>query len=288
MKLRSAFVSNSSSSSFIFVFDKEQKIPSNEKEVEEFLFINPLLKENKLFKYEYSDDLINITSIVNYILSSFKQCKFQDRPIELGDLKNSNDFDEYYNTIYSIMYRYVEDMCYLGKEQLKRKDGKGHRFALREETVESELPTLEKFGFKNINIEKIKLASQLSYEYEKVMDDEYHSLYQGLIEQLCASNHISRQDMNKPENNELYKKIYKEADYNPELKRLNKKMIKLSKAQCVMAHQITKEMVDNFFKDNPDKKLVAIDCSDNDSSPGSYCEHSGLFAYHKCLIVSNH
>jgi hypothetical protein len=285
MKIRSAFISNSSSSSFIFVFNKEDKIPSTEKEVEEFLSINPLIKENKLYSYQYNDEPITVSSIIDYILSSFKSAIVQDLPLEEIKCKN---WELYHKSIYCIFETYIHSICYFEEENIKRKEGVRCYTAL-ESTPESENLILKKLGFKTLDIESIKKAAQLNYLSNKIDHDEYWPLYRKLKNELLSKHKISEKDLhNKDEHKELYIKIEKEIYDNPGLKELSEKQKRLRDQSYELINKICHDLVSGFFKDNPEKKLVAIECSDNDPSPGSCCEHGEIFKYHNCLIVSNH
>lgn len=287
MKIRSAFISNSSSSSFIFVFNRDQKVPSTEKEVEEFLSINPLIKENKLYSYQYYDEPITVSSIIDYILSSFNSAKIQDSPIKT-ELNGKFDYENYNKTIYEVFHRLINNIVYWETEMIRRKELKGRCFSDQEDTIENTVLILKRLGFKNINVDKFKVLAKLSYEYDKISNENYYPRYHKILKQLLEKYNITSEDSTKKENEELCKKIYKEQEQDSELKKLNNKLKELNKSQYEIINQLEKEIVNDFFKDNPSKKLVAIECSDNDSTPGSCCEHGEIFKYHNCLIVSNH
>jgi len=271
------------------VFDKEQKIPSNEKEVEEFLSINPFIKENKLFHYEHSDEPITVTAIVDYILNAFRNAIVQDLSLieEIKCSCSKKNWDLYHKSVYGIFNTYIHSICYFEEENIKRKQGVGC-YAGMITTAESEDPILKKLGFKKLDIESIKNAAQLGYLSNKIEHDEYWPLYHKLKNELLSEHKISEKDLGKDENKELYSKIEKRIRDNSRTKEISEREKRLRDQQYELLNKVCQDLVDGFFKDNPGKKLVVISCSDNDASPGSCCEHGGVFKYHNCLIVSEH
>lgn len=170
MKIRSGFVSNSSSSSFILALPK---IPDNIQELKEMLLDDP----DTLFHKTYDNELIPINEIVNVIFNDINSTNVGgpesfDTKIEISSyeidnydhLVTSNRLDRYkvlksdYETTYEIHNSLFSDL-------FKTKDEDAREF-VRNEIKLSDIE-LEKFSKEMIKIitESVSESDKKDYKY---------------------------------------------------------------------------------------------------------------------------
>lgn len=278
MKIRSSFVSNSSSSSFILCLDKGS-FPKNIEDLKKFLFGE--WGDTREFKHTiidnyYDDDncIINIDNILKLIL--VKVTKSLKKPNNIEELVQQLSQDLYYPT------KIESDKCYCNSRE-------NHSLSSCLYSCQNILGIL---GFE-VDREELTKIINLHTQYEKLLNqyfDELHKIQKESREKIIgvknASNYQYRTTKKQDEEIDLLCKQMK--DSNKKYQTLWKKeRAKLEEFEDRL-NKYTTRIVKKFIQENPSKELIICEFSDNDGREESICEHCDVFRNIKNMRISHH
>jgi hypothetical protein len=262
MKTRHGFVSNSSSSSFILVFDKE---PLTVEDALDFLFGN----------HENPDEISPVP-----IPYSDSDCFFTKREIAEALLHGIKPIDKS-SIINDLQHRYYFTDNYEGGVQAYYDMGDKETFCgLNSDLVEE---------IKDLYIESNKLSKEC-WKLRQSLQEGLRLIkvpyaYEGGLKE----DNKTRYTKKEIEAYQKYRMALDQVEKFPEMVKLHQTQTDIQNKIDKLSEKLAEFDYKKFEKANSGKFFFETSFSDNDGEFGSYMEHSGVLEVKgKCIRLSHH